>query len=840
MFQYTKKFFAAPVLEDNEDKIRALRTLNAVLISLLAFLGVMLFGTIFIYVKKAAMALTMLIMVAVLLISRTLALRDRILWASAVLVSGLWCLATVTVWLSGGINTIHSCGYVTLTVVAGMLLGPRAALAVAVVSTITGLGFAALPILDINLSPYYPTPPLAALINLMCYFCLTVPAIWLALRGFNDALSAARQEAKDRKRSEEALRESEEKYRTLFEESTDPVYITTLEGILVDANQAYLDLFGFSKEEARNMEILRMYTDPADRKRFQKEIERKGSLKDYEVTLRKKDGTRIEVLLTSTVRRDKDGTVLGYQGIIRDVTDLKHSEQAMRQSEERYRAVFNNAGVGINMVDQSGKFTHANAALLDMLGYTLEELQQLTPLDITHPDDREATKQPMDAMAEGKGGFWRFEKRYIKKDGGIVWGDLSISFIRDVEGKPYGAVGIIANITERKLAEAARERLQNQLLQSQKMEAIGTLAGGIAHDFNNLLQVILGYSDLLLIKKGSGDLDRKKLEVIQRAARDGADLVSRILTFSRKAESLARPIDLNEEIRKSQELLRRTVPRMIDIHLVLAENLQIIHADPAQMEQILLNLAINAQYAMPDGGQLLIETSNVSLTDEHLRTHLGAKPGHYVLLTVSDTGTGMTPEVLERIFEPFFTTKANSEGTGLGLSMVHGIVTQHGGYIRCYSEPGKGTSFKIYFPVSDRELYSDVELTREMPAFGTETILLVDDDDRIREMGRQMIEMAGYKVLIAKAGEEALEVYSSYKEEIALIILDLIMPGMGGRRCLERLLSTDPDVRVIIASGLSNGLAGENVAQARGFVMKPYDAKDILRAIRKVLDQGHL
>ncbi|MFC1834601.1 nitrogen regulation protein NR(II) [Thermodesulfobacteriota bacterium] len=237
------------------------------------------------------------------------------------------------------------------------------------------------------------------------------------------------------------------------------------------------------------------------------------------------------------------------------------------------------------------------------------------------------------------------------------------------------------------------------------MEAIGTLAGGIAHDFNNLLQAILGYYDLLLIQKDTTDPDRHKLKVIQQTARDGADLVSRILTFSRRAESKTRPIDLNEDIRKAHNLLLRTIPRMIEIKLVLSDNLNIIDADSGQVEQILLNLAVNAHHAMPNGGQLLMETSNVSLTDEYLRTHLGAKRGHYVLLAVSDTGVGILPDVLERIFDPFFTTKTGGEGTGLGLSIVHGIISQHGGYIRCYSELGKGTIFKIFFPVSDRAYF---------------------------------------------------------------------------------------------------------------------------------------
>jgi len=390
--------------------------------------------------------------------------------------------------------------------------------------------------------------------------------------------------------------------------------------------------------------------------------------------------------------------------------------------------------------------------------------------------------------------------------------------------------------------EKEKEELYVQLLGAQKMEAVGTLAGGIAHDFNNLLQAILGSTELLLLKKGPMDPDRNKLEIIENAARDGADLVSRILTFSRKNEPRKLPIDLNEKIRKSQVLLRRAVARMIDIELILEDDLHVIDADPAQIEQVLFNLAANAHHAMPDGGKLVIETRNVSLNDEYLRTHLKAKPGKYVLLTVSDTGKGIEPEILDRIYEPFFTTRASGEGTGLGLAMVHGIVSQHSGYIKCYSEPGVGTVFKIYFPASASDVSSDLTLTREMPAFGTETILVVDDDDRVREMVQEMIEVAGYKVLAASSGEEALETYAAHGGEISLVILDLVMPGMGGKRCLEQLLRIDPNARVLVGSGFSsNGLAQEHeVNPGRGFISKPYDVKGLLGAIRKVLDTGRL
>ncbi len=369
------------------------------------------------------------------------------------------------------------------------------------------------------------------------------------------------------------------------------------------------------------------------------------------------------------------------------------------------------AGENIIITDAEGRILYVNPAFEETTGHTREEALGKNPNILkSGKQDREFYRQMWNTLVRGE--VWRGRLINKRKDGALYEEDATISPIKDEAGRIINYVAVKRDVTTELI-------MQKQLLQAQKMEAIGTLAGGIAHDFNNLLQAILGYSDLLLMGKKAGDSDRKRLEIIHRAARDGADLVSRILTFSRRAEVRARPIDLNEEIRRVEKLLRRTVPKMIEIKLLLADSLNVIDADPAQLEQILLNLAVNAQHAMPDGGQILIETNNVSLNDEYLRTHLNAKAGDYVLLTVSDTGVGIAPNVQDRIFEPFFTTKTNGEGTGLGLAMVHGIVSQHGAYIRCYSEHGIGTSFKIYFPISETEQLWELAETREMPAFGT-------------------------------------------------------------------------------------------------------------------------
>jgi CheY-like chemotaxis protein len=317
-------------------------------------------------------------------------------------------------------------------------------------------------------------------------------------------------------------------------------------------------------------------------------------------------------------------------------------------------------------------------------------------------------------------------------------------------------------------------------------------------------------------------------------------LAKNLLAFSRRLKPNARPMNLNNEIIRVRRMLERTMPRMIKIEIVLADDLATINADPGQMEQILLNLAVNAQHAMPEGGRLTVETTNVILDEEYCRTQVDSEPGKYVLLTVSDTGQGMEKEVVDRIFEPFFTTKKPGEGTGLGLAMVFGIVKNHKGNVTCDSQLGVGSVFKIYLPAVVTKIEPDVGETRQMPAFGTETILLVDDDAAIRKLGDQILKMSGYSVMSAADGREACALYRAHRKEIALVLLDLIMPEMGGKQCLEELLAGDPDVKVIIASGYAiDGPTKEALeAGAKGFISKPYDTKELLTKIRNVLDAG--
>ncbi|MCJ7617043.1 MAG: response regulator, partial [Desulfobacterales bacterium] len=512
----------------------------------------------------------------------------------------------------------------------------------------------------------------------------------------------------ERELVEKALSENELKYRNLFKNSLDAIYISSREGRLVDINQSGLDLFNYTREEMTELDISKLYLNINDRKRFQHEIERKGSVRNYPLKLLKKGGAVMDCLISSTVRYAIDGRVEAYEGIIRDITEQK--------------------------------------------------------------------------------------------------------------------------------------LLETQLLQAQKMEAVGTLAGGIAHDFNNLLQGIIGYIQLIMMNKDSAQSDYRYLKQIEKSALRASELTKQLLVFSRKVESKLMPVDLNHEVKQVYKMLYRTIPKMIDIKLHLSEDLKIINGDSMQLEQVIMNLGVNAKDAMPDGGELVFETKNVNLDEEYCKTHFEATPGEYVLLSAADTGYGIDKSTIDRIFEPFYTTKEISKGTGLGLSMVYGIVKSHGGHITCYSEPGKGTVFKVYFPVLITDAFEqekDVKDEAELPG-GNETILLVDDEEILRNHGKDMLARFGYKVITAEDGEKAIELYKAKKDNIDLIILDVGMPGMGGHKCMDELLRINPEVKVIICSGydIRRGKIKESLESgAFEFIGKPYRMKDMIKKVREVLDK---
>ncbi len=509
----------------------------------------------------------------------------------------------------------------------------------------------------------------------------------------------------EQKESERELLESEQRYRTLFEESRDAVIITTRDGKMEAVNQACLDLFGFTREEAENMDILNIYVDPADRIRFQEDIERQGSLKDYEVRRRKKDGTAIDCLLTATLRLEEDGTIVGYHGIIRDVTE--------------------------------------------------------------------------------------------------------------------------------------RKQLQRQLLQAQKMEAIGQLAGGVAHDFNNILTAIIGYSDVLAQQIPEDSSYRSKLMQINRAAARAAHLTRQLLAFSRKQILDLRPLNLNEVLANFEKMLRPLIGENIEVVTLLDPSAGTVMGDATQIEQILLNLAINSRDAMPTGGKLTVETANVYLDKLYARTHSEVRPGPYVMLAVSDTGQGIDSLVLPRVFDPFFTTKGKDKGTGLGLSTVYGIVKQHQGHITVYSEPGRGTTFKVYLPLvqeASEQVYGLPIATPQL--IGRETILVVEDDEIVRQLTSEVLETLGYSVLQCGDPNEAKRKSAIHGGPIHLLLTDVVLPQMDGKSLFGFLSPLFPDMRVLYVSGYAeNAIVHHGVLDAGvKFLQKPFTVESLAKKVREVLD----
>ncbi len=525
-----------------------------------------------------------------------------------------------------------------------------------------------------------------------------------------------------------------------------------------------------------------------------------------------------------------------------EVVERKKAEQALLKERDNAQKYLDVAGVMLVVINADGKVTHINKKGCQILGYDEKEIIGKNFFDNFLPEamKNEVSRIFSQIMDEESEVGEYFETPVVTKSGKeriIAWHN---TLLKNENGNKHATLSSGEDITERKRAEEEKEKIQAQLLQAQKMEAIGTLAGGIAHDFNNILQAIFGYVQLLSMKKAENDPDIRYLNEINRSAHRASELTKELLIFSRKMESILRPVNLNQEIDQVHKILQRTIPKMIAIELHLAEDIKILNGDSIQLEQVMMNIAVNANYAMPDGGKIVFETRNVVLDERDGNAHAGAASGEYVQLTISDTGCGMDKETLGHIFEPFYTTKEIGKGTGLGLAMVYGIVRNHGGHIIVYSEPGHGTVFKIYYPVLDEgniEQETGPEEETEIRG-GHETILLVDDEEPILDIAQEMLRAYGYTTITAESGERAIEIYKREKNRIDLVIMDLGMPVMGGHKCLTELLRIDPEIKVIIASGYtsSDKITEALKGGAAAFVGKPYHLRDMLNKIRELLD----
>ncbi len=657
-------------------------------------------------------------------------------------------------------------------------------------------------------------------------------------------------ELSDLRAAERALKESEELFRVFAEDAPFGMSIMNTDRIFEYFNPKFTEIFGYTLEDLPDKKswFEKAYPDPEYRATV-RSVWEKDSIEDmkigeikpriFRVTCRNGEDKTIHFRAVMTRNRKQ---LMTYE----DITARARAEEALRQSEERYRRLYEDAtrreqlyrsllqssADAVVIYDMEGTVQYVSPTFTRLFGWTLDELAGKRISFVPESERGRTMAVIMDLLEHGTP-CSGFETIRADRQGKRIQVSISASRYDDHDGNPAGMLVILRDIS-------AQKQLESRLSQAHKMEAIGTLAGGIAHDFNNILQAISGYTQLLLMKKDTEHPDYEKLVAIERSARRAAELTERLLIFGRKKESHLQPVDLNQEIGQAIEILGRTIPKMIRIETDLEENLGIINGDPVQLEQVAMNIAVNARDAMSDGGRLRFRTRGVRLDDDAVLPHPDLPPGEYVLFEISDTGCGMDAETLEHIYEPFFTTKPMGEGTGLGLAMVYGIVKSHGGAVVCSSREGEGTVFCIYFPVLPPDQTLKPKRTGEGPPLGgDERILLVDDEQSILDIGCDILGRYGYDPMTAKSGEEALEIYRKDMERIDLVILDLNMPGMGGKKCLEGLRDLSRAVKVVVATGHTSSDQAREVLElgATRFVPKPYRLKDLLKIVREVLDE---
>jgi len=636
------------------------------------------------------------------------------------------------------------------------------------------------------------------------------------------------------RRAEQALRESEARFRGLVESMDDVIFTLDTEGRHTGVFGQWLERYGTPPEVylgKTTREVLGPEAAPVHEEANARALA--GQHVVYEWSAPGADGMLYFQTSLSPLR-GPDGQVVGIVGVGRDITALKRAEQALRESEQRYRSLVNLSPDGI-LVHRYGEVLFANAAAAALFG--AEDPQALVgrqTLDFIAPEFREMVWERIRRGQEEREPQPLIEEKLLRLDGTEFYADVCAVPI-EWEGAPAVQV-IIRDSTERK-------QMEERLLQAQKMEVVGRLAGGIAHDFNNILTAMTGYATFALEALPPGDPVRADVEQVIQSAQRAANLTRQLLLFSRRQIIEQRVINLNDLILDLDKMLRRLIGEDVELVAILGEGLARVKADPGQIEQVIVNLAVNARDAMPDGGKLILETANAALDAEYARRHPGMEPGDYVMLAVTDTGVGMTDEVKAHLFEPFFTTKEPGKGTGLGLASVYGIVKQHGGNIYCESEPGKGTTFRIYLPAVEAEAERLPRRDEEgIVPRGTETVLVVEDEAMVRDILTRTLREQGYRVLEAMDGEQALRVANEYAGEIHLLVTDVVMPQMNGQELSERLAAVRPGIKTLFVSGYTDNAIVRKGILKPGivFLQKPFTAAALARKVRQGLDMGDM
>ncbi|MBC8462651.1 MAG: PAS domain S-box protein [Deltaproteobacteria bacterium] len=523
----------------------------------------------------------------------------------------------------------------------------------------------------------------------------------------------------------------------------------------------------------------------------------------------------------------------------KEINKRKRAEEAFQESDKKYQAILESMEEGYYEIDIVGNLTFFNESLCKILGYSRDELLGMNNRDYTNPETARRMYQIFNQIYRTEKPARVTDYEIIRKDGTTRVLELSASLMRDNGDKPIGFRGVVRDVSQRLWAEREKRKLEAQLQQAQKMEAIGTLAGGITHDFNNILAAIIGYTELAMLDVQEGSKAKQRLKEVQKAGNRAKDLVNQILTFSRQSKQELLLVQIRPIVKEALKLLRASLPTTIEIHQKLESDLGTVEADPTKLHQVLMNLCTNAAHAMRENGGILeVSLTKVDMDADAAARHRDIRPGPYLKLTVSDTGHGMAPEVLERIFDPYFTTKEKGKGTGLGLSVVHGIVKDHRGAITVESELGKGTTFHILLPRMDhaKEVAVEPESRLGIPT-GHERILFIDDEQVLVDLGKQMLELLGYEVITRTSSIEALELFRAQPNKFDLVITDMTMPNMTGEKLAKELMKIRPNIPIILCTGFSEQITEKESKEIgiREFAMKPLVMRDLAKSIRKVL-----
>jgi PAS domain S-box-containing protein len=651
-----------------------------------------------------------------------------------------------------------------------------------------------------------------------------------------------------RKQAEEVLKESVRLYRMLAENVHDILWTMDLDMNFTYISPSVERLSGYSVEEMMARSVEKILT-PASYKLAmdvlaeELAVEKSGEEYDpvrsrmFEAEQNCKDGSTIWTEVTTSFLRDKDGKPVGILGVTRDISGRKRIEAALRESEEKYRELVESINAIIYTVDRNGVLTYINPAAKSVLGYSPSQIVGKSFTEFIFEEDLPHMKKRFQEILCGDTN--PSECRLLNKYGEVRW-VRAFSEPARIGNNIIGLKGVAIDITENKKAEEEKKELEAQLLRSQKMQAIGTLAGGIAHEFNNVLWLILGNTELALANMPEGTPAHHSLKMVEMACYRAKDIVRQILGFSRQTEQKRIPLKISSIVKESLKLLRSSIPKTVEIRQDISTELDTALADPTQINQVVMNLCTNASYAMREkGGILEVRLEPIELDKSEATQHQDLNPGKYIRLTVQDTGHGIGPEVIERIFDPFFTTKEVGEGTGMGLSVVHGIVKSHGGVTSVNSEPGKGATFQVFIPSIESEVKPQIEAFEDVTAENAR-ILFVDDETELVDMVKQLLEHKGYQVESKTSAAEALEVFRARPDEFDLVITDMTMPHMTGEKFAIELMAIRPDIPIILCTGYNEMISAEK-AKALGikeFVMKPIIMREMARTIQKVLDKS--